>query len=33
MHSIAGGVFPFPLAVTELVKKLPPPTTFEVIVN
>lgn len=29
LHSIAGGVFPFPPAVTELVKRLPPPTTFE----
>jgi len=29
MHSIAGGVFPFPLSVTELVKRLPPPNAFE----
>ncbi|CAF1033907.1 unnamed protein product [Brachionus calyciflorus] len=29
MHSIAGGVFPFPPAVTELVKRLPPPNTYE----
>jgi cleavage stimulation factor subunit 3 len=26
---LAGGVFPFPPAVTELVKRLPPPQTFE----
>lgn len=30
MHSIAGGIFPFPPAVTELVKRLPPPTAFDV---
>lgn len=30
LHSIAGGVFPFPPAVTELVKRLPPPNAFEV---
>jgi cleavage stimulation factor subunit 3 len=29
MHSIAGGVFPFPPSVTDLVKRLPPPSTFE----
>lgn len=31
MNSIAGGVFPFPPAVTDLVKRLPPPTTYDVI--
>ncbi len=30
MHSISGGVFPFPPAVTDLVKRLPPPTAFMV---
>ena len=29
LHSIAGGVFPFPPAITDLVKRLPPPNTFE----
>lgn len=28
LQSIAGGVFPFPPAITELVKRLPPPNTF-----
>ena len=29
LHSIAGGVFPFPPLITDLVKRLPPPTTFQ----
>lgn len=29
LQSIAGGVFPFPPAITDLVKRLPPPITFE----
>lgn len=29
MHSVPGGIFPFPPAVTELVKKLPPPNIFQ----
>jgi hypothetical protein len=31
MHPLAGGVFPFPPAVSELVKRLAPPSTFEVV--
>ena len=30
MQSLSGGVFPFPQSVTDLVKRLPPPNTFEV---
>ena len=29
MNTIAGGIFSLPLAVTDLVKRLPPPHTFE----
>jgi hypothetical protein len=30
MHPLAGGVFPFPPTVSDLVKRLAPPNTFEV---
>ena len=29
MHPLAGGVFPFPPMVSELVKRLAPPNMFE----
>jgi cleavage stimulation factor subunit 3 len=29
MNTIAGGIFSLPMAVTDLVKRLPPPHTFE----
>ena len=29
LHTVAGGIFPFPPLITDLVKRLPPPYTFE----